>query len=237
RVREGLPRTRGAVPVGAGPQLHARDEPTLEPQREQHAHEQEDDDPDRLEQPDPPVVVREVRDRVRRGEQRAQGHGVHAVTSVAAFATATTLPPPARSVGRTREPGELPGSHTTWSAIGVTRTGSVIVPCSVLTATCSPSATPSACAVAADSRATGLLAVPARYGSPSWPRPRSSMSRHVARTASPGPTSGTGAAPTTGAAARAPSHAPRCAISACARSAVAIARSTSSSSARAESTR
>src|SRR5690606_1175592 len=170
RVREGLPRTLGAVPVGAGPQLHARDEPTLEPQREQHAHEQEDDDPDRLEQPDPPVVVREVRDRVRRGEQRAQGHGVHAVTSVAAFATATTLPPPARSVGRTREPGELPGSHTTWSAIGVTRTGNVIVPCSVLTATCSPSATPSACAVAADSRATGLLAVPARYGSPSWPR-------------------------------------------------------------------
>src|SRR5690606_37779231 len=123
-VREGLQRAEGAVPVRARTQLHARHEAALEPQREQDAHEQEDDDADGLEEPDPTVVLREVRDRLRGAE-----HEVHAVTSAFARATPTTLPAPWRRVARTCEPGELPGTHTTWSTISVMSTGSVIVPC------------------------------------------------------------------------------------------------------------
>ena len=51
-------------------------------------------------------------------------------------------------------------SQTTWSGMSVTCTGSVIVPASVLTASGSPSATPTAAAVTADTRATGPLGGP-----------------------------------------------------------------------------
>src|SRR5690606_9948973 len=227
-----LQRAEGPVPVGSGAQLHARDEPALEPQREQHAHEQEHDDSHGLEEPDPAVVLREVRDRHRVGEDE-----VHAVTSAVARATATTLPAPVRSVARTWEPGEFPGTHTTWSTIAVTSAGRVIVPCSALTASWSPSVTPTAAAGAAEGRATGRLAVPARNASPSWARPRSSRSRQVARTAWPGATTTTGWAATAGALARDPSQRPSAASSACTTSAVARPRSTSSSSASAVSTR
>ena len=81
RVGERLEQAERAVHVGAGPLLHAADDLALEPDREQHADQQEHDDRDGLDQDDPPRVVAEVgRDRRRARRAWAQG-GDHALAS------------------------------------------------------------------------------------------------------------------------------------------------------------
>jgi hypothetical protein len=73
----------------------------------------------------------------------------------------TTSPWPAPSVARGVDPSELAGSHTTPSGIAVTTSGRVSDPASVETVRSAPSATPSASAVAGESRATEVRAVAA----------------------------------------------------------------------------
>ena len=110
-------------------------------------------------------------------------------------------------------------------------------PRAVLTVTLSPSAALIASAVPADSRTTGVRAVPARCGSPSWSRPSSSSIRQPDNTASPAPGVGAAAAATVGVALGVPSHAPSATNSACAASTVGNPRSMPTSSARVSSTR
>ena len=74
----------------------------------------------------------------------------------------TTAPAVTPSSRCTAEPGEFSGSQTTPSGISVTTSGSLIEPCGVLTVTLSPSAAPIWVADSAESRATGVRAVPAR---------------------------------------------------------------------------
>ena len=115
--------------------------------------------------------------------------------------------------------------------------GRVIVPRAVLTVTLSPSAAPIAPAVSADSRTTGVRAVPARCGSPSCSRPSSSSIRQPANTASPAPGVGAAAAATVGAGPGVPSQVPIAFSSASAAATVGKPRSMPSSSARVSSTR
>src|SRR5690606_37546901 len=157
----------------------------LRPDGEEHEEQQHDDDPDRLDHPDPPGVVGEVGSGGGDGVAHHHGRDHHRVTS-----RSTSSPAPAPSISCTWDPGEFSGSQTTSSDIVVTASGRVMLPAGPRTVTGAPSVAPSWAARAAERRTTGRCAVPARCGSPSWPRPASSMSFQVARTACPGPAAG-----------------------------------------------
>src|SRR5690606_23193422 len=219
-VREALQQPEGARPVGTDAQLHPADDAALDPHRHQHGHDQEREDGDDLAADQPPRVRAEVLQRGVRGDRRQGRHGERAhllppafsseAAAVAAVAPAST-PPAIRTTSpatapRSRyseQPAELVGSHTTRSGrSAVTSRGSVTSPRSVDTVTASPA--PISAAVAGDSRATAALAVPARNGSPSCRRPRSSSSRHVASSASPRSGTGASACGTSGASGRSP---------------------------------
>ena len=130
------------------------------------------------------------------------------------------------------------GTQTTPSIMSVTATGSVIALDGPRTETRSPSRTPSAAALDADSRATSGRAVPARWGSPSSPRPPSRFIRQQVST-NPAPgcsaAAGTvtaGSVTATGANSRSPVHTPSRAMSADAAAGVWVNRSTSISTPR-----
>src|SRR5699024_9753089 len=87
-------------------------------------------------------------------------HGLHHDTSVAV--RDTTAPAPTPRLRCTRLPGDRWGTHTTESGMAVGAAGSSKVPVSVLRRRVPPVAIPARSAVAGESRATGLRAVPAR---------------------------------------------------------------------------
>src|SRR5690606_5546608 len=118
----------------------------------EHARQEERDDEHGLDDVRPDRVVREVDHHAPCPSTTVAG-----ALGTAARAMRTRDPGPAASVPWTREPGEARGSQTTWSGIAVRATGSVMLPCSVVTVSRSPSrtgppATPAA--VPGDTRAT-----------------------------------------------------------------------------------
>src|SRR5699024_1112147 len=188
-VGERLEQAEGPDPVRAGSLLHPTDHPALEPDHQQDAEEQVDEDEQRLDQRQPEGGVAEVRgDRLlgRPGQHRV---GAHAVPP---FVTETIAPARPESE-RTSQLSEFVGNHTTWSAMAWILTGSVTRTSSAETVARSPSTMPRASAVSGERMARGAFAVPARKGSPSCSDPLSRRRRHVARTASPAPGSGTAA--------------------------------------------
>src|SRR4029079_8106078 len=131
------------------------------PDHEQRRHDEEGEDHHRLHQDDPAVVLGEAHCRVV-GAAPGGRHEREQAHPAPPRAICTTAPAPARRLSYTVDDCESAGSQTTRSGRSSTRTGRVIRPDDVDTTTSSPSSTPTSAAVAAESRATGRVAVPAR---------------------------------------------------------------------------
>ena len=114
-----------------------------------------------------PATVREIAERGGTWDEVLAAAAINAPNDLMVYAKIDALSLLSLAGHTTKAVEYLLGNHTTRSGMGVSATGSRIVPRSVATTSTTPSTTPISAAVAGEIRATGRRAVRARCGSPS----------------------------------------------------------------------